>query len=89
MGKAISRGGELTPGLLLSTNLAMSISTRNLSGRTRFSLLWTPSRTSWQMPTNGRTRQPWRLRAIMAHAAGRIEGISNKFKVLQRRDTAI
>ena len=30
------------------------------SGKTSFSLLWTSSRTNWQVPTSRRTRRPWR-----------------------------
>lgn len=48
-GKVISRVENYSLSLLLSANPAMSSDTRNLSGKTSFSLLWTSSRTNWQM----------------------------------------
>ncbi len=59
-GKVISRGGELFPQPVVIRKSGYVQRYEELIRQNSFSLLWTSSRTNWQMPTSRRTRRPWR-----------------------------
>ena len=59
-GKVISRGGELFSQPVVVRKSGYVQRYEELIRQNQLSLLWTSSRTNWQMPTSRRTRRPWR-----------------------------